>query len=90
MKKFAGLALAANVTELAIGDRVLVTLEPGTTNVRRIVIMAATDIGAREEADRRDWNARGVSRNRRHHERQHHCFAGSIAAGRNAPHGRCV
>src|ERR1700728_5303547 len=37
-------AVAANVTELATGDRVLVTLEPNGINVRRIIIMSAADI----------------------------------------------
>jgi hypothetical protein len=54
-------AVSANVTELATGDRVLVTLEPNGVNVRRIVIMSAADIGKRDEADRKDWNARGIS-----------------------------
>jgi|CZKS01.1.fsa_nt_gi hypothetical protein len=54
-------AVAVNVTELAIGDRVLVTLEPDNTNVRRIVVMSAADIGKRDERDRLDWNARGIS-----------------------------
>jgi hypothetical protein len=54
-------AVTANVTELAVGDRVLVTLEPDNKNVRRIIIMSAADIGKRDEADRKDWNARGIS-----------------------------
>jgi hypothetical protein len=54
-------AVTVNVTELAIGDRVLVTLEPDNTNVRRIVVMSAADIGKRDERDRLDWNARGIS-----------------------------
>jgi hypothetical protein len=49
------------VTEVAAGDRVLVALEPGTTELRRIVVMSATDIAARNEADRQDWLKRGVS-----------------------------
>ena len=54
-------AVAASITDLTIGDRVLVTLEGGTKNARRIVIMAASDIGKRDEADRQDWNTRGLS-----------------------------
>jgi hypothetical protein len=54
-------AVTANVTELAVGDRVLVTLEANTANVRRIIIMSAADINKRDEADRKDWNARGIS-----------------------------
>jgi hypothetical protein len=48
-------------TSLAIGDRVYVTLVPGTDGARRILVMAATDIAKRNEADRQDWTARGVS-----------------------------
>lgn len=54
-------AVAAKVTDLMIGDRALVTLEAGTNTARRIVIMSATDISKRDEADRQDWNARGLS-----------------------------
>jgi hypothetical protein len=54
-------AVTATVTELATGDRVLVTLEPDSANARRIVIMSAADISKRDEADRQDWNTRGFS-----------------------------
>jgi hypothetical protein len=54
-------AVTVNVTELSIGDRVLVTLEPDSSIARRIIIMSATDIGKRDEADRQDWNTRGIS-----------------------------
>jgi len=54
-------AAPASVTELLVGDRVLVTLEANTTNIRRIVIMSASDIQKRNDADRQDWNARGIS-----------------------------
>jgi hypothetical protein len=48
-------------SDLAVGDRVLVTLEPGSNEVRRIVVMSATDIAKRNEADRQDWLRRGLS-----------------------------
>lgn len=54
-------AAPASVTELMIGDRVLVTLEPNSTNIRRVVIMSASDIQKRDEADRQEWNAHGIS-----------------------------
>ncbi len=54
-------ATAVSVTDLMIGDRVLVTLESGTNTARRVVIMSATDISKRDEADRQDWNTRGLS-----------------------------
>jgi len=49
------------VTDVAIGDRVLLTLEAGSSNVRRIVVMSATDIAKRNEADRLDWQKRGIT-----------------------------
>lgn len=54
-------AVTVNVAELSVGDRVLVTLEPDSANARRIIIMSAADIGKRDEADRQDWNTRGIS-----------------------------
>jgi hypothetical protein len=48
-------------SDVAVGDRVLVALEPGTADLRRIVIMSATEITKRDEADRLDWIKRGVS-----------------------------
>jgi len=49
------------VTDVAVGDRVLVTLEAGTNNLRRIVDMSAVDIAKRNEADRLDWTRRGIT-----------------------------
>ena len=49
------------VTDVSLGDRVLATPEPGTTNLRRIVVMSATDIVKKNEAERMDWARRGVS-----------------------------
>ena len=54
-------AEAIKVTEVALGDRVLATPEPGTNNLRRILVMSATDIVKRNEADKLDWTKRGVS-----------------------------
>ena len=54
-------AAPMRVTDLAKGDRVLVTLEPGSANLRRIIAMTATDIARRNEADRADWQKRGVA-----------------------------
>ena len=48
-------------TDVAVGDRVLVTIGPGDTEARRIIVMSATDIAKRNEADREDWIKRGVS-----------------------------
>ncbi len=42
------------------GDRVLVTFRPGTTEPRRVVVMAASAIAKRNETERIDWSHRGV------------------------------
>ena len=54
-------AEAIHIEEVAVGDRVLVTPEPGTLDLRRIVVMSATDIAKRNQADSLDWTRRGVS-----------------------------
>jgi hypothetical protein len=54
-------AESIKVTDVALGDRVLATPEPGTSNLRRIVVMSATDIVKKNEADRMDWARRGVT-----------------------------
>jgi len=53
-------AESIRVTDIAAGDRVLVTLEPGSSKVRRIVVMPAAEIAKRNEADRADWQKRGI------------------------------
>lgn len=57
------LAKAATITpsEIATGDRVLVTLASNGTDALRIVIISAGDIARRDEADRQDWVKRGFS-----------------------------
>jgi hypothetical protein len=49
------------MTDMALGDKVLVSLKAGTTQAIRIVVMSATDIGKRNEADKLDWTKRGIS-----------------------------
>jgi hypothetical protein len=49
------------ITDVARGDRVLVSLAAGTTQARRIVVMSATDIAKRNEQDTEDWMKRGLS-----------------------------
>jgi hypothetical protein len=49
------------ITDVAMGDRVLVSLAAGTTQARRIVVMSATDIAKRNEQDTQDWMKRGLS-----------------------------
>jgi hypothetical protein len=48
-------------TSLRTGDRVLVSFVPGTPEARRILVMSASDIAQRNEADRLDWQRRGLS-----------------------------
>lgn len=54
-------AASIQVTELAIGDRVLVSFAAGSTDARRIVVMAANEIAKTKEADKQDWQKRGLS-----------------------------
>jgi hypothetical protein len=52
---------AIKFTDLAAGDRVLVTFDPSTTEVRRVIVMSSTDIDKRNEVDRQDWAKRSIS-----------------------------
>ena len=48
-------------TDLAIGDRVLVSYVSGMDEPRRIVRMSPDDIAQRNDAERLDWQRRGIS-----------------------------
>jgi hypothetical protein len=55
-------AATMNMTDMALGDRVLVTFKPGTADeAARILVMSATDITKRNEADSQDWTKRGIA-----------------------------
>jgi hypothetical protein len=54
-------AQTMQITEVQLGDRVLATPEPGTNNLRRIVVMSVTDIEKHNSADKADWSKRGLS-----------------------------
>ena len=54
-------AVPAEVTDLSIGDRLLVTFVEGMDEPRRIVRITPTDIEKRNEAERLDWQQRGLS-----------------------------
>ena len=54
-------AKPAQLTSLGRGDRVLVSYVTGLTEARRIVWIDATDIDARNQAERDDWKTRGIS-----------------------------
>src|SRR5579862_5925992 len=49
------------VTDLALNDRVLVSFVDGMTEARRIVMISADDIEKRNEAERLDWQRRGIT-----------------------------
>jgi hypothetical protein len=54
-------AKPVRVTDLSLTDRVLVSFAGGMTEARRIVLISATDIEKRNEAERVDWQKRGIS-----------------------------
>ncbi len=47
--------------KIAVGDRVLVTLDSAGAEARRIVVMSAEDINKRNQADQQDWITRGLA-----------------------------
>jgi len=53
-------AKRVRVTDLTITDRVMVTFVAGMAEARRIVLVSASDISKRNEAERLDWQKRGV------------------------------
>jgi hypothetical protein len=54
-------AKKVRVTDLSLADRVLVTFVSGIPEARRIVLISATDISKRNEAERLDWQKRSVN-----------------------------
>lgn len=54
-------AKKVRLTDLSLDDRVLVTFVDGMPEARRIVLISATDISKRNEAERLDWQKRGVN-----------------------------
>jgi hypothetical protein len=54
-------AKKVRLTDLSLADRVLVTFVAGMPEARRIVLISAADISKRNEAERLDWQKRGVS-----------------------------
>jgi hypothetical protein len=54
-------AKTAAVVDIVVGDRVMATFVPGLTPARRIVLITGRDIAQRNEAERQDWKARGIS-----------------------------
>jgi hypothetical protein len=54
-------AQVVEVSSVSPGDRVLITLAADGVTARRVVVMSAQSISSRNEADRVDWQARGVA-----------------------------
>ncbi len=54
-------ARPVHLTDLALGDRVFVSFVEGMGEARRIVLISARDIASRDEAERLDWQKRGIS-----------------------------
>lgn len=54
-------AQPARITDIARGDRVLVSFVEGMPEARRIVVVSASDIARRNAAERLDWEKRGIS-----------------------------
>jgi hypothetical protein len=54
-------ATAMSMTDMALGDRVLVSFKTGGAEALRILVMSSSDIQKRNEADSLDWTRRGVS-----------------------------
>lgn len=54
-------AVAIQPADIAAGDRVLVTMASNGADALRVVVIAATDIARRDDADRQDWITRGIS-----------------------------
>jgi hypothetical protein len=54
-------AVSVQVSDVAIGDRVLLTMDGEASGALRIIVMSATDISKRNEADRLEWTRRGVN-----------------------------
>jgi len=53
-------AQSARITDVARGDRVLISFVEGMPEARRIVMVSASDIARRNVAERLDWETRGT------------------------------
>jgi hypothetical protein len=49
------------ISDIAIGDKVLVNSDPATASARRLVVMSATAITKHHESDRAAWTTHGIS-----------------------------
>jgi hypothetical protein len=49
------------ISDITIGDKVLVNSDPATASARRLIVMSATAITKHDESDRAAWTTHGVS-----------------------------
>lgn len=49
------------VTDIAVGDKVLVNSDPASGMARRLVVMSAKDISKHDEADKAAWTTKGIA-----------------------------
>ena len=49
------------VSDIAVGDKVLVNSDPASGMARRLVVMSATAINRHDEADKMAWTTKGIS-----------------------------
>jgi len=49
------------ISDIAIGDKVLVSSDPATASARRLVVMSAIAITKRDESDQAAWTTHGIS-----------------------------
>jgi hypothetical protein len=54
-------AEAIQISDIAIGDKVLVNSDPATASARRVIVMSAAAISKHDESDRAAWTTHGVS-----------------------------
>jgi len=54
-------AQTIQVTDIAVGDKVLVNSDPASGMARRLVVMSAKDISKHDDADKASWTTKGIS-----------------------------
>src|SRR5262249_10990344 len=54
-------AMPIAVSDINRGDRVMVTIASNGTDALRVIVISASDIAKRDDADRQDWSKRGIS-----------------------------
>ena len=54
-------ATRAAVTDILTGDRIMASFVAGMPEARRIVLITSRDIAKRNEAEKLDWQVRGIN-----------------------------